>query len=185
MTFLLINYFALVKLIASSCPRDLDPDVKAKLDTSFGGSGYMTTELFTTWLLAFDAAMDGRQIALLMDNAPGHGKEGGLEQQLRNIRLIRLPKNTTSVSQPLDAGIIMSFKVKYSRLMIPVMSYYYHERKLHDEREKLKEPGERKRFNFLTFPGLRYGHVSPMHGIKFPFQPSETAMPRFQSFTKP
>ncbi|KAG0287988.1 hypothetical protein BGZ96_008173 [Linnemannia gamsii] len=57
-----------------------------------------------------------------MDNAPGHGKLGDVE--LRNITIIRLPPNTTSVSQPLDAGIIMSFKVKYSRLMFPVVSRY-------------------------------------------------------------
>lgn len=49
---------------------------------------------------------------------------------LRNIRLIRLPPKTTSVSQPLDAGIIRSFKVKYGRQMIQVLSAFQDEAKL-------------------------------------------------------
>lgn len=91
----------------------------------------MTSDIFLVWLKALDRdmEMEGRKIALLMDNAPGHGKDDTVNPHLNNIQLIRLPKNTTSVSQPLDAGIIMSFKVKYSRLMLPTMSYYYHEKK--------------------------------------------------------
>ncbi|KAG0316228.1 hypothetical protein BGZ99_007001 [Dissophora globulifera] len=72
----------------------------------FGGSGYMTRELFQSWLEKFEAAMvlEGRNIALVMDNALGHGNTD--EYKLSNITIIRLPPKTTSVSQPLDAGII-------------------------------------------------------------------------------
>jgi hypothetical protein len=113
--------------IAKYRPLDLDMDVEAKLDVSYHGTGYMTSDIFLAWLLAFDQDMAGRRIALLMDNAPGHGKEDLLDRHLRNITIIRLPKNTTSVSQPLDAGIIMSFKVKYGRLMIPIISHFRHQ----------------------------------------------------------
>jgi hypothetical protein len=108
--------------IAVNRPQDLDRDVEARLDTAFRGTGCMTHDIFKDWLMQLDQAMEGRRIALLMDNAPGHGKMGDVE--LQNITIIRLPPNTTSVSQPLDAGIIMSSKVKYSRLMIPVVSHY-------------------------------------------------------------
>lgn len=83
----------------------------------------MTYGLFKEWLEEFDTAMGlvGRRIALVVDNAPGHGTDDGW---LKNITLVRLPPKTTSVSQPLDAGIIRSFKVKYSRQMIRVVSHH-------------------------------------------------------------
>ena len=54
-------------------------DVESKLDVSYHGTGYMTSDIFLAWLLAFDQDMAGRRIALLMDNAPGHGKEDLLD----------------------------------------------------------------------------------------------------------
>ena len=83
----------------------------------------MTYGLFKEWLEEFDTAMGlvGRRIALVVDNAPGHGTDDGW---LKNITLVRLPPKTTSVSQPLDAGIIRSFKVKYSRHMIRIISHH-------------------------------------------------------------
>ncbi|KAG0251145.1 hypothetical protein BGZ95_006986, partial [Linnemannia exigua] len=61
-----------------------------------------------------------------MDNGPGHEVGDTLDRHLTNTTIVRLPPNTTSVSQPLDAGIIMSFKVKCSRLMIQIVSEYSH-----------------------------------------------------------
>ncbi|KAG0275212.1 hypothetical protein BGZ95_009072 [Linnemannia exigua] len=92
---------------------DLDLTVESKLEVSYHGTGYMTSDIFLAWLLAFDQSMEGRKVALLMDNAPGHGKEDLLDRKPRNI--------------PLDAVIIMSFKVKYGRLIIPVISYFRHQ----------------------------------------------------------
>lgn len=55
-----------------------------------------------------------RNILLLADNAPTHIINENLP--LTNINLHFLPPNTTSHLQPLDAGIINSFKVRKKRI---------------------------------------------------------------------
>ena len=45
-----------------------------------------------------------RKILLLLDNVSSHNPD--LKDRFSNIRVIFLPKNTTSKLQPLDAGII-------------------------------------------------------------------------------
>jgi DDE superfamily endonuclease len=71
---------------------------------------WMTAVLFQQWLKAFDIKMTGRKTILLLDNAPSH-IVGNLN--LRNTTIHFLPPNTTSYIQPMDAGIIMSFKCHY------------------------------------------------------------------------
>ncbi|KAL0222055.1 hypothetical protein RCL1_001909 [Eukaryota sp. TZLM3-RCL] len=51
--------------------------------------------------------------ALLCDNVSTHRLSDEIE--LNNLNIIFLPPNTTSVLQPLDAGIIRSLKAKYRR----------------------------------------------------------------------
>ena len=53
--------------------------------------------------------MEGRKIALLIDNWPGHLSA----YDLTNVKLIFLPRNTTSVLQPMDLGVIRSLKLNY------------------------------------------------------------------------
>jgi hypothetical protein len=59
---------------------------------------------------------EGRKVLLLMDNFSGHELAvqlvGGL-QGLSHVRIAWLPPNTTSVWQPMDQGIIASFKLQY------------------------------------------------------------------------
>ena len=53
--------------------------------------------------------MEGRKIALLIDNCPAHPSVS----DLTNGELVFLLPNTTSVLQPIDQGVIRSLKVHY------------------------------------------------------------------------
>jgi hypothetical protein len=70
----------------------------------------------------------GRKILLLLDNFSGHelGVQlvGGL-QGLSYVRIEWLPPNTTSCGQPLDQGIIASFKLQYRRQWVSYMLRQY------------------------------------------------------------
>ena len=48
---------------------------------------------------------------LILDNAPGHPKD----LNHPNVEIVFLPPNTTSIIQPLDQGIISTFKAFYIR----------------------------------------------------------------------
>ena len=73
----------------------------------------MTSLLFEGWLHDFNKSMrlKKRKVLLLLDNAPCHK----IPDDIRNVEVHFLPPTTTSHLQPLDAGIIQSFKSKYRR----------------------------------------------------------------------
>jgi len=73
---------------------------------------WMTKCLYTEWIKQFDSEMRaaGRDILLLVDNASSHDLDSGV---LTNITVQKLPPNTTSVLQPMDAGIIAAMKSGY------------------------------------------------------------------------
>jgi hypothetical protein len=73
----------------------------------------MTSEVFCDWLKKLKLQMCGRSILLLIDNASSH-----VELQLSNVKVHFLPPNTTSELQPMDAGLIKSFKAHYRRSFI-------------------------------------------------------------------
>lgn len=77
---------------------------------------WMTGEIFVDYLSKLNNKMraQGRRILLLVDNCPAHPKD----VRLSNVKLEFLPKNTTSVLQPCDQGIIRSFKCHYRKLLI-------------------------------------------------------------------
>ena len=61
-----------------------------------------------------------RNILLLMDNAPCNPPS--IAESFSNINIKFLPKNTTSKTQPLDAGIAANWRVKYKKLLLYVCS---------------------------------------------------------------
>ena len=71
----------------------------------------MDSQIFEEWVRKLDRTfrMEGRKIALLIDNCPVHPSVS----DLTNVQLVFLPPNTTSVLQPMDQGVIRSLKAHY------------------------------------------------------------------------
>ena len=76
----------------------------------------MTTEITIQVLSILDRKLDvkNRKVLLFLDNAPSHPEMGNL----KNIKLVFLPKNTTSRLQSCDAGIIQNFKAKHRKQLL-------------------------------------------------------------------
>ena len=75
---------------------------------------WMLITLFQEWLKDFDYQIaqkhGGQRVLLLLDNCTSHKLQGLV---LPHVEVYFLPPNTTSKIQPMDAGIIMSFKKHY------------------------------------------------------------------------
>ena len=72
---------------------------------------WMTSELFLKIIKQLDRTFC-RDVAFILDNCPAHPK---IISDLIHIKLFYLPPNTTSVMQPMDAGVIHNFKSHYRR----------------------------------------------------------------------
>ena len=59
---------------------------------------------------------ENRHIILFLDNASCH--PSSLKGMFSNVQIEFLPKNTTSRTQPLDAGIIKTWKMYYKRKLL-------------------------------------------------------------------
>lgn len=79
---------------------------------------WMTSEIMACILSILNKQLvkQERRILLFIDNVSSH--DPALKDKFSNIKIIFLPKNTTSRLQPLDAGIIKNFKVHYRRLLL-------------------------------------------------------------------
>ena len=77
---------------------------------------WMDSEIFTEWVRKLDRKFhnENRKVALIIDNWPAHPKVPGLLA----IENIFLPPNTTSITQPMDQGVIQSLKAKYHTKMV-------------------------------------------------------------------
>ena len=71
---------------------------------------WMNSDLMTDILASLNRRLQlkQRKIMLFMDNAPCH--PASLQDKFSNANIVFLPKNTTSKTQPLDSGIIASWK---------------------------------------------------------------------------
>ena len=76
---------------------------------------WMTSEKFEKWLMKVNNSMrvEIRKIAIILDNFSGHPN-----LTLSHVKLFFLPPNTTSMTQPMDAGIIKNLKHHYLRFLI-------------------------------------------------------------------
>ena len=102
----------------SASPRCFKGLDLTKIGISYKSSkkAWMTSTLFKEYLDELNSKMkaQGRKILLLVDNAPSHI----LGEELSNVQVSFLPKNTTSVLQPLDMGIIRAFKAYYRSVFL-------------------------------------------------------------------
>ena len=77
---------------------------------------WMTSILFNQWLSNWNRKLhsQNRKVLLFIDNCPAHNLMGNFT----NIEIQFLPPNTTSVLQPMDQGVINSFKSHYRRRLV-------------------------------------------------------------------
>ena len=81
---------------------------------------WMDSTLFEKWFGELDVKFqkENRKIALIVDNCPAHPTAADLS----NVKLIFLPPNTTSVSQPTDQGVRRCLKAFYRRRLVNLMT---------------------------------------------------------------
>ena len=82
----------------------------------YNSTAWMTVVILDQWLEAFNSRMkfENRNVLLVLDNAGGHS----VQKEYSNVTLYFLPPNTTCALQPLDAGIIKSFKTHYKNKLL-------------------------------------------------------------------
>ena len=81
-----------------------------------------------------------QKVIMNLDNASSHvvssakvGKSCGFSTlELSNMNLVFLPPNVTSILQPLDQGIIASFKIQYKKQLLQWVSSQYDDATLKD-----------------------------------------------------
>ncbi|KAG0254482.1 hypothetical protein BGZ95_006011, partial [Linnemannia exigua] len=90
----------------------IEDEAAAKMVREKTKSGWMIREVFLRWLQRLDDELS--QPTLLLDSAGSHNNIDmrDTEQKVpwKHLRIQRLPVNSTSVTQPLGAGVISAFK---------------------------------------------------------------------------
>ena len=95
-----------------------DPSRPANVHYFSNPKSWITSEVMEAVLARFNRKLifEDRKVSLFLDNATCHPES--MIGQFSQIKIIFLLKNTTSRLQPLDAGIIQSFKVKYRKRLV-------------------------------------------------------------------
>lgn len=97
-------------------PRCFKNVINFPTDYMANNKAWMTCDAFSTWLKSLDREMKKKKkkILIFIDNCSAHGDI----PKLSNIKVKYLPPNTTSKLQPLDQGIIQSFKINYRKEVV-------------------------------------------------------------------
>ena len=99
----------------SAKPRALrNKNIPVKYKSS--SKAWMNSNIFIEHVRAIDRTMtmSNRKIALIIDNCPAHP----VIHDLNSVTLIFLPPNSTSMTQPMDCGVIWCFKTNYRRFLL-------------------------------------------------------------------
>ncbi len=94
----------------------------------------------------------GRQVLLLLDNAPEHFKAS----EGNNVRIVFFPPNCTSWKQPCDMGIIAALKKRFKYFYLKDVLDFYEL----DEEAKLRKKMQGRRLR-RGAAGVAYGN--PAH----------------------
>jgi len=136
---------------------DTDPNKKKKR------ADYMNTYTFYYWLLLFQKHVVSedplRKVLLLVDNCSCHQKAADIAKakgHIPNITLAYLPKNSTSVTQPLDAGIIAVFKLRYKHLLSMHLVALFHGTDRDSQPQTSDGKAQRKKASISNLDGWRY-----------------------------
>ena len=110
-------------LFGKTNQQDVLKTYRTKLDqvwciNSQTTKAWMRTEIMGNSLGLLDQKLrlEGRKVIHFLDNAPCYPKK--LQNNLANIKLIFLPKYTSSRLQPRDVDIVRAFKCKYRKLFM-------------------------------------------------------------------
>jgi hypothetical protein len=99
------------------CFKSIKYDINSLgVDYYSNSSAWMTQEIFNKWLKKIDKKFkqENRKVLLFVDNCSTHKTP----DNLANIAIKYFPANTTSRLQPLDQGVIHSFKAKYKTYFV-------------------------------------------------------------------
>ncbi|KAK3084766.1 hypothetical protein FSP39_018528 [Pinctada imbricata] len=100
----------------SANPRCFKNVKRLQTDYKSNKNAWMTSEIFKEWTgkLDFQMSKQKRNICLVIDNCPMHPHI----KSLKATTIVFLPPNTTSVTQPMDQGIIRNLKVFYRKFVV-------------------------------------------------------------------
>ena len=101
------------------CFGGADPS-ELGLEYDYSGKAWMNTAIFFRLLERFDsyiARIPNRKVLLSIDDCTAHGSTTNLSELL-HVHVEFLTKNTTSILQPLDLGVIACVKKRYKQLTV-------------------------------------------------------------------